>query len=249
MLKKILATFLVVLNVIICYAGTIDPNTSDSEHIKYAKDFVYVGKIVGISEKNETFSGSCVAINDHHILTAAHVVKGSRFCAIIINDKTIALKKIIIHKDFDSKKFGKADIALGYCEQKISLSFYPDLYTEKDEVGKLCCMAGYGKTGTFETGATKYDSKKRAGSNFVDYIDKDMLICSPSKAKTKKSTSLEFLIASGDSGGGLFIDNKLAGIHSCVMAIDKSPSSKYNEESGHTRISIFADWVLSNLEK
>jgi hypothetical protein len=62
-------------------------------------------------------------------------------------------------------------------------------------------------------------------------------------------TELEFLIASGDSGGGLFIDNKLAGINSCVMAVDKKPDSTYNDESGHTRISKFIGWIKENIEK
>jgi len=96
------------------------------------------------------------------------------------------------------------------------------------------------------TGANNHDSKKRAGSNFIDRIEKDLLICSPSKRNDKNFTSLEFLIASGDSGGGLFIDTKLAGIHFCVMVTGKNPQSKYGEESGHTRISNFIEWINEN---
>ena len=70
-----------------------------------------------------------------------------------------------------------------------------------------------------------------------------MLVCSASVHSDKNITKMEFLIASGDSGGGLFIDNKLAGINSCVMAVDRSPQSKYNEESGHTRVSKFLGWI------
>jgi hypothetical protein len=62
-------------------------------------------------------------------------------------------------------------------------------------------------------------------------------------------TSLEFLIASGDSGGGLFIDGKLAGINSCIMAVNGSPKSDYRTESGHTRISINLDWILENTKE
>jgi hypothetical protein len=74
----------------------------------------------------------------------------------------------------------------------------------------------------------------------------DMLICSPSYPQDSNRTSLEFFIASGDSGGGLFIDSRLAGINSCVMAIDRSPKSKYNEQSGHTRIQKFISWIEEN---
>ena len=64
----------------------------------------------------------------------------------------------------------------------------------------------------------------------------------PSK-NNERMTELEFLIGSGDSGGGLFLDGKLAGINSCVLAIDKKPNSTYSDESGHTRVSKYIDWI------
>jgi len=67
-----------------------------------------------------------------------------------------------------------------------------------------------------------------------------LLVCS---LKGGKKTALEFLIANGDSGGGLFIDKKLAGINSCVMADDKSLNSNYNDWSGHTRVSLHKPWI------
>ena len=70
-----------------------------------------------------------------------------------------------------------------------------------------------------------------------------MLLCSPSRYGAKDHTVLEYMIGSGDSGGGLFIEGKLAGINSCVMAVERSPMSKYGEESGHTRVSKFIDWI------
>jgi hypothetical protein len=80
----------------------------------------------------------------------------------------------------------------------------------------------------------------------VDGIFNHMLICS---LKHGQKTSLEFLISHGDSGGGLFIDSKLAGINSCVFAEDKSLNSDINDESGHTRISINKKWIDEIIEK
>ena len=88
------------------------------------------------------------------------------------------------------------------------------------------------------------DSKKRGGSNKVRYIDKHLLICD----LTDEYTPIEFLIASGDSGGGLFIDKKLAGINSCVMTVGKKPNSAYGSESGHTRISKHLQWITESIE-
>ena len=97
--------------------------------------------------------------------------------------------------------------------------------------------------GTFESGVIKSDNKRRGGSNKIAYIDKQLLMCDISHKGSKNCTSLEFLIGSGDSGGGLFIDGKLAGINSCVVATDRRPNSSYTDESGHTRVSQFLEWI------
>jgi hypothetical protein len=246
MITKIITIFLSLIIINTTIAGTRDPNIPDQKYIEYGQKFTYVGRLCGEYQNGEKFCASAVAIDDHHILTAAHVVDGSKICYITINDKKICVNKITSNKDFDYNQYGKADIAIGYCEESIGLEFYPELYTEEDEVNKICCISGFGLTGNFTTGATYSDSKRRAGSNYIDKIDSDLLICNPSKKHTENYTSLEFLIASGDSGGGLFINNKLAGINSCVMAVGQSPSSKYNEDSGHTRISKFVEWIKKN---
>lgn len=230
----------------ICFGGTIDPNTPDDKHIKYAADFKYVYKICGTYNDGQLFCASAVAIAPNWILTAAHVVENQRTCLIHKDDKAYMIKEIIIHKDFEKNKFGFADIAIGYISEDLELDFYPPLYEDNDEIGKICSISGYGLTGTFNTGAIKSDQKQRAGSNYIDAIDRDLLICS---ITNNNKTSLEFLIASGDSGGGLFIGNKLAGINSCVLAKDKNPNSNYGDESGHTRISNFVPWIKEIMKK
>jgi hypothetical protein len=225
------------------YAGTRDPRIKDAEYIEYANSFKTVGKICGLAKDGSKFCGSAVAIDDYHILTAAHVIQGSVSCSFYINDKEYCIPDIRMHKNFENGGFGVADIAIGRSELSFDLDKYPELYNEENEVGKECAICGYGFSGTFETGSKFYDDKKRAGLNRIDNIEKDMLVCSSSDKTDKNITKMEFLIASGDSGGGLFINNRLAGINSCVMAVDRSPQSKYNEESGHTRISKFLDWI------
>lgn len=243
---KALLVFFILISTTLCYSGTIDPNTPDQNYIQYGKKFPFVGLLCGEYENGDFFCASAVAIDDYNILTAAHVVDNAKFCIFTLNDSPYCINKVIIHKDFNAEKFGFADIAVGHSKSSFGLKFYPGLYEDSDEDGKLSCICGYGFSGTFVTGSIKHDNNKRAGSNFIDKIDKDLLICSPSKRNDNKFTSLEFLIASGDSGGGLFIGNKLAGINSCVIAISKVPMSKYEEEAGHTRISKFIEWINKN---
>lgn len=230
----------------ISFGGTIDPSIPDDKYVEYAKDFKYIYKICGTDNDGKLFCASAVAIEPHWILTAAHVVKGHRTCILHREDKAYEVKEIIIHKDFEKGEFGIADIAIGYISEDLGLDFYPSLYETEDEVGKVCSISGYGFTGTFNTGSVKHDGKQRAGSNKIDHTEKDFLICSPSR---QNKTALEFLIASGDSGGGLFIGNKLAGINSCVLAADKNPNSTYGDESGHTRISKFIPWIKEIIKK
>jgi hypothetical protein len=226
------------------FAGTIDPNIPDQKYIDYAKDFHCVLKLCGNRKDGVYYCASAVAISPNWVLTAAHVVQPAESVYVSIIDKKIKLNKIIWHKDFEENNFGFCDIALGYTKEDIGLNFYPKIYEENDEVGKVCSIAGWGVTGNFQTGSHTSDGKRRAGSNKIDGTDKNLLLCSPS---ITKKTSLEFLISHGDSGGGLFIDGKLAGINSCVMASDKKTDSNYSDESGHTRLSLFKPWIEEQL--
>ena len=227
-------------------AGTIDPSISDKQYIEYSKNFTCVGQLQGKTQKDELFYASAVAIDSDHILTAAHVVKNIKSCIFLINNQKYIITEFVYPLEFnEDQTFGYHDIAIGYSKDKIQLDSYPLLYDKQDEIGKVCYISGFGMTGTFNTGAVKGDNKQRAGSNTIDYIDKHLLICSPTIGKGK--TPLEFIIASGDSGGGLFIDSKLAGINSCVLAVKQEPKSDYATECGHTRISIHLDWIKKHL--
>lgn len=235
----------------ISYAGTRDPNTTDSKYLDFGSKFIHTGALSGNydNDSDKFFGASAVAIDDHHILTAAHVVNKASICYFTIKNHKYCISEIIIHEDFNDDSFGICDIAIGYSAESFNLDFYPKLYTNNDEIGKVGSIAGYGFTGTFNSGANIIDGKKRAGSNTIDRIFENLLICSPSRKGESDNTTLEFLIASGDSGGPLYINGELAGINSCVMASDKNPNSSYTDESGHTRISKFITWINKNKKR
>jgi len=245
MIRIFCVIFLVVYTLTAC-AGTIDPKRPDQDYIEYGAKHHCVLKLLGHmnDDKNTPYTASCVMIDPYYALTAAHVVHGTMTQYIIYDGIPHTCLITAIHADFRPQKMGYNDIAILRLHQPINLEFYPELTTDTKEISKVCSIAGFGHTGTLISGyiCSKDDGKKRAGSNIVHSIDKHLLICS----STDKSTSLEFLICPGDSGGGLFIDQKLAGINSCVFADDGKTNSDYGDNSGHTRISIFSDWIKTS---
>lgn len=247
MKNYLLYTIIIVLfNTINLLAGTIDPKAKDQDHINYGSQYDCVVILHGLTEDQKIFTASAVVIKKRWVLTAGHVIPNHTNHYVIYKDQKINIDKIILPDSFDINKFGKKDLAICRLENDINLDFYPELYTNKDEVGKVAGLAGYGNTGTFSTGAIKHDGLKRAGSNIIDYINDDLLICSVAKSP---HTTMEFLIAIGDSGGGLFIDKQLAGIHSGIWNNNGiKPKSTYSTVSGHTRIASFKDWITENID-
>lgn len=225
---------------ITCFGGTRDPGVSDQQHIEYAKNTDYIVKLYGQNSKKENICASAVAITNRWLVTAAHIVKDGQNFYIKSKDRKINIEKFTVHKDFKQHNYGYHDIAVCFLAEDLALDFYPELYTDSDEVGKTVYICGYGMTGTFQTGVAISDQHKRAGTNVIERTEKSVLVCD---IGTKNKTKLEFLICGGDSGGGLFIGNKLAGVNSCVTATDGLPDSSYGDESNHTRISIYYDWI------
>jgi len=239
------------------HAGTRDPNTPDSKYQDFGKQFPSVVRYRAISEIPDTDTGktrpavqygSAVIIRPNWVLTAAHVVEGATVHAVIKdNDDVYVLNDVIVPKEFNGDNIGFYDLALCYSPKDFKLDFYPALYKKQDELGKAITIAGYGLTGTFHTGCTLSDGKKRAGHNAVEGTERGVLVCKPTTGAGR--FPLEFMISPGDSGGGMFIGNELAGINSFLMAVDKKPDGTYGDESAFTRVSLYANWVESQIEK
>lgn len=227
-------------------AGTIDPRTPDEKHVKYGEEFHCVGRVCGLDKDGKLGVGSCVAIRERAVLTAAHVVHDVVAGHIHINGKEIAILKIEKPTEFIYGERLGGDIAICFVKDDIGLDFYPQLYEKNDEIGRVVSISGYGIHGTFSTGGVKSDKKRRAGSNVIDNIDGDLLMVSPGGPR---KTSLEFCITPGDSGGGMFIDNMLAGINCCVFH-DKGqdgPLGRYGHDAAHTRVSKHRKWIMDTV--
>lgn len=237
-------------------AGTRDPGTPDSRYLEFGKKFPFVVRICthtdGVDKDGNKYTehacASAVVIKPHWVLTAGHVLHGAERATVRTDDDTkFPLRKLITHKDYKPERVGWHDIALGRTNEPINLEFYPALYTKADEIDKACTFAGWGLAGTFHSGGTLVDNKRRAGHNKIDSAADAVLFCSPSRGAER--FPLEFMITPGDSGGGMFIGNELAGINSFLLASDGKANGTYTDDAAFTRVSLYADWVESQIEK
>jgi len=232
----------------ILQAGTIDPKRSDQEYIDYGNKHDCVVKIEGKQLDDLNFFASAVVIDEDIILTAAHITKNSKYAHIVFNNEPIKILLFIVPEEYDENQIGGNgfDLSIGLLQKKVNLSFYPQLYEKTDETDKICSISGFGLTGNFDKGADFSDGKKRAGSNIIKGIEDGVLVCS---LLDFPNTQLEFMISNGDSGGGLFIDKKLAGINSSIYTKSKKLNSDRNTFSMHTRISIHYKWIKKVIEE
>lgn len=240
-MKKIICILLIAFLSLSVTAGTIDPKNSDKKYTEFGEKFHFTGKIHGLTNDDKRFFGSCTAFSHRLIITAAHITSDMKQGYVSINNKTIKIIDFKKHELFD--KFGKKyDISVCKLEDDIGLEWYPGLYNNHDEIGKLCTISGFGITGKFNSTQKIQDENRRAGSNTIDMIEDGNLVCSVSRTG---ATALEFLICHGDSGGGLFIGNKLAGVHSCISntRVNNILQNDYSTTSYHVRISDHIDWI------
>ena len=144
------------------------------------------------------------------------------------------------------------------------------LNTSTQELGKTGTYVGYGNTGNGLDGFTNLTSgTRRAGQNVMDALGStfnysDNLILSdfdnpnlvnsggePNGIGSIEPLDLEYNIATGDSGGGMFIDFGsgfvLSGVHSLIASRDDSTDADYGDYSGSTRVSMHYDWIVNTI--
>lgn len=237
-------------------AGTRDPDVADTKYQEFGAKFPFILRIrvyKDLDDGKKLFaSASAVAIRPQWVLTAAHVVErdldGGHIYKTAENKDGWPVDVFVVHKDFTDDLVGWHDIALCRVKGDLGLEFYPELYKKSDELGKVVTMSGWGATGTFLSGYTHFDDIRRAGSNKVCTLERGVLVCEPNK---QNKTLLEFLICPGDSGGGLFIGNELAGIVSYISCPPNQgkPKARYGDSGSFTRVSMYTDWINDNIAK
>ena len=226
-------------------AGTTDDAVPDAKYIEYAKAFSsYTAKLRGKDADGRLNEATATLLGPHWAITAAHVVHGVDGISLSSGDKVRRVERVVIHPEWNEGEHGWNDIALLWCEQPLALDFYPELSDGDEKTGQVVSIVGYGLHGKLSDGHSKYDGLLRAGTQTIERFERTVVVC---HAKCGTST-LEFCISPGDSGGPLFAHGKLAGINSFTMANKGPLKSKSGEETAHTRVSLYADWIRETME-
>ncbi|NJK99425.1 MAG: S1 family peptidase [Spirulinaceae cyanobacterium SM2_1_0] len=134
------------------------------------------------------------------------------------------------------------------------------LYYGSGEDLRVGNYVGYGETGTGITGAVSGSGgTKRAGQNIIGLgsrlgYNNNLLVSDFDDPRTadwwdslSRPLGLEYQLGRGDSGGGLFIEGRVAGVHSFISSVDDRLDSDYGDYSASTRVSTKKNWIWGGL--
>lgn len=220
-------------------AGTIDDGVPDAKYLEYAEGFrPYTVRLEARNKEGRLHVATATLIADRWALTAAHVVHECTDVVLISGTERFEVDEVVIHDEWKDVA-GEFDIAMLHSVRNFGLNSFPPLATRRHNVGDVVSVVGYGITGPLTRGHVVSDGRLRAGTQTIERYEGHMIVC-----HARRGTSpLELCIAPGDSGGPLFCDGELAGVHSLTMR-DKGPlASREGEESGHTSVFEFVPWI------
>lgn len=229
---------------VVAHAGTIDPGIADARYREYGETFAaYTCRLMGTNTNDELQVGTCTIVGPHWALTAAHVVADMTEVYVVCGKEPHRVDRVFAHADYTGT-FASDDIAMVHVSRPFELRFYPPLSDGTEQVGDVCTAVGYGVTGNLETGWIGGDGLIRAGTQRLASKERSVWVC-----QIKRTGSpLPFCIAPGDSGGPLWAKSAdgrtvLVGVNSYTAKIGTGGRSRAGEESGHTRVALYLDWI------
>lgn len=255
-------------------AGVIRHDTPSAQYelVAQASAFNPVGQIFATNTSGQQFGCSGTAISSYWMLTAAHCVEDASQINFQIKNSqgqttTYAADSWLAHENFDiNNLLGGWDIGLVRFNTALDVNT-AQLYTGSSEVGGVGVFVGFGATGDGITGVNQNWGTKRAGFNRItfDFSTQgtgDQILWSDFDAPFAFDPSsdtfgdgyalpLEYGIAFGDSGGGMFVldggQYYLAGVNSFLGDYNSnSLYMDYDDGFGVTRVSRFNHWINSH---
>lgn len=193
------------------------------------------------------------------------------------------VRQVLVHPNWDSNDpDSNNDVAILWLERMApdSADRY-DIYRAGDEVGQIATLVGYGQPGTGSQGELTgtFPATRRSGTNRIDALGD--VFNSDAGVNVKPGTQLaydfdsgraandglgrDFRIndlgtdrevgsSSGDSGGPLLVNGRVAGVVSYGFVPDANGAdstgrndTSYGEIFAATRLSIFASWIDSEI--
>lgn len=241
------------------WAGTIRHDRSDVAHRQYAGMFSSVGKVTARFPNGGGLTGSGVLIAPDLVLTAAHVAEGTGAMQFRLPEYGTSYEatQVLIHPAWTGDVLRGSDISVFRLDRPVTEVAPAARFRGWWDL-RPAAMAGYGITGTGLQGFTgPVSNVRRAGVNQIDGRRAAGILLSDFDAPhyaavgaTLGATTphnLEYAIAPGDSGGGLFIwanrKWQLVGINSFILSHDGNPNASYGDSSGFARVRWFQDWI------
>ncbi|MGL4400235.1 MAG: trypsin-like serine protease [Luteolibacter sp.] len=241
-------------------APTDDPAVTAQMYRDEAALYPMVGKVSGSG-----LNGSGVLISDRWVLTAGHIAFRRTSGTFNVGGVDYTISRSITHPNyvFGSNPFDLGLLYLSGPVSAVSAASMIQLGGPNSILGREATWVGTGLTGTGLTGA-QAPLEFRAFTNVIDVIgtaygltetsfvadfdrpdgstNSDPLLSSPT------ATRLEGNVASGDSGGGVFITeggiDYLVGINSYTGRFGPGAASSYGSISGANNLELFHSWIL-----
>jgi secreted trypsin-like serine protease len=232
---------------------TVDPQEYRDEALLYPS----VGKATG-----SVFGGSGVLISDRWVLTAGHIALGKTGGTFTIGGSNYTVQSTIMHPQY-SFPANPYDLGLLYLSAPVVGVIPTTMYrfsSPNAVLGREATWVGHGQGGTGLSGAQS-PLDFRAFTNVIDVFgpsygltttafvadfDKPDGTTNASNSEPT-ATRLEGNVASGDSGGGVFVTvdgvKYLVGINSFTGGFQAGMNSRYGSISGATHLDLFHTWI------